>query len=157
MMPAVKRLSGKFRPAILIVLLVIFCGRAIADEQSGWQELSNDVYPPKILKVLAVHDIKPRYLASMRFRGLGQAIEDALLFRASDNSSCASSSSGCWYILLPNEHAEPIVTSCDFLEGSLPHHFNRDRSNFFVFDFSCSNARMQIQVSKGQSLIAVGK
>jgi hypothetical protein len=151
----VRRLSGRFLH-VLVVILVSICGRAMADEQSGWQELINDAYPQEVRKVLKVYGVTPTCLASMRFKGMGETIEDALLFRASDDSNCASASD-CWYILLPNEHAQPIVTKCDFIQGSLPHHFNRDRSNFFVFDFSCSNTRMQIQVSKGQSFVVVGK
>jgi len=92
----------------------------------------------------------------MRFEGLRDTIGDALLFRGSDEPTCASFSR-CWYVLLPSEQAEPLVTPCDFVEGSLAHHFNPDRSNFFVFDFLCSKTPMQIQVSNGQSKILVGK
>jgi hypothetical protein len=92
----------------------------------------------------------------MRFRGIQGSIADVLLFRASDNSSCASNQS-CYYILISSDSGEaPVVTRCELQQGSLTHHFHPDRSNFFVFDFRCSGAAMQIQVSKGHFLIAAG-
>jgi hypothetical protein len=89
----------------------------------------------------------------MRFKGIRGAIDDVLLFRASDDPNCVSLKS-CFYIFISDAPEGPLVTRCEFQQGSLTHHFHPDRSIFFVFDFSCGGTAMQVQISKDHTLIA---
>jgi hypothetical protein len=144
------------RAVLLAIAVALLCTSASADEQDTWREYREGAYSAKIGALLQVYGVAPTYLSSMRFRGIQETIGDVLLFRASDNASCASNQS-CYYILISSDSGEaPFVTRCEFQQGSLTHHFHPDRSNFFVFDFRCSGAAMQIQVSKGHFLIAAG-
>jgi hypothetical protein len=143
--------------AILVVFAVSWgCTSVRAEQQGAWQEYRDDAYSSKVGAVLKIYGVAPTHLYAMRFKGIQGAIDDVLLFRASDDSDCVSNKS-CYYILISKASGEaPVVTRCEFRQGSLTHHFHRDGSNFFVFDFLCSGVAMQVQVSNGHFLVVAG-
>jgi len=152
----VKAAIRSLQCAALCVYLASSGTAASAVEQDVWQEQGNGADTAKIVRLLKTYGVVPAHLSAMRFHGLGDAIGDVILFRASNDANCVRLHS-CWYSLVSsNSRDAPIVTTCEFQHGSLAHHFHDDRSNFFVFDFSCSGSPMQIQVSNRHYLVAAG-
>ena len=162
--PSLSNVSGKKRLlgwmcrslqcAALCISFSLFCNAAGAGEQGVWQDQSSEADTAKVVRLLKTYGVVPIRVSAMRFSGLREAIGDVILFRASNVPDCVQQHS-CWYVLLSSDSPDaPIVTTCEFQRGSLAHHFHEDRSNFFVFDFSCSGAPMQIQLSKGHFFVA---
>jgi hypothetical protein len=146
----------RFLQRAALCLSLILIGQPVgAVEQGLWQDQSDEPDKSKVVQLLKIYGVAPTRLSVMRFNGLREAIGDVLLFRASNDPDCVQRHS-CWYVLLSSNSREvPIVTTCEFQDGSLPHHFHADSSSFFVFDFSCSGALMQIQISNGHFFVAV--
>jgi hypothetical protein len=152
-----KQLYGigpSLQRAVLYLSLILIWQPADAIELRMWQDLTNEADISKVVQLLKVYGVVPTRLLVIYFDGLRDAIGGVSLFRTSKDPDCVQQHT-CWYVLMSDNFRDaPIVTACEFQGGSLAHHFHADRSNFFVFDFTCSGARMQIQMSNGHLFVA---
>jgi hypothetical protein len=154
--PALRRAAKiicVWQRVALCIFFVIIWQPVGAAEQDEWQDKSDGADTSKVVQLLKIYGVVPTRLSVKRFSGLREAIGGVTLFRASKDIDCVQQRS-CWYVLLSNNSPDaPVVTTCEFQDGSLAHHFHEDKSNFFVFDFSCSGAPMQIQISHGHFFV----
>jgi len=141
--------------AAFCISLILLSQPAYAGGKGVWQDQGNESEKSIVVQLLKIYGVVPTRISVMRFDGLGEATGAVLLFRASTDLDCDQRHS-CWYVLLSSKSRDaPIVTTCEFQDGSLAHHFHADRSNFFTFDFTCSGGLMQIQISSGHFFVAV--
>jgi hypothetical protein len=115
------------------------------DKPDQWAPYESGKYFERLQKIISTYRFANSKVTYLRFEENGVGVGPVELFRISLAPDC--SEGNCYFVLFASDLETPLVTPCIFWRAKLVHLFSPDGSRFFGFEFSCSDAVLQVKVT----------